>query len=330
MNIQGVNDTTRLMALVGMLVSPVLYAETDWLSVTVDNDMFVGNDSGYTNGLFVSWFDTEENKNQPAPSIFVRPLLWSLSEQKIEGAVNAFTIGQTMMTPQDITIENPTDDDLPYAGLLMFNNTYLAINEHYADKISTTLGLVGPSSGAKATQKWVHKLIDADDPKGWDTQLKDELVFQFTRGRIRRSWVSESGHIDLLTSGEASLGTLSSSVSGGVMVRYGRDLIRSYATPLFGSSRTSNPVAIEGGWYLYAGLNVGYIFNQIFADGNTFRDSRSIDYEHTQISMSAGMAYSWQDLSITLVINDSNLIENDKEQLQELTRYGTLTIAWRY
>ena len=172
---KGIKYITALI-LACILSSPVLQAETDWLSVTVDNDVFVGNDSGYSNGFFFSWFDTEENRDQSVSSILVRPLLWSFPDQKIEETVNYFTIGQTMITPQDITIENPSDDDLPYAGLLILNNTYLAINKHYADKISTILGVVGPLSGAKATQKWYHKLIGADDPKGWDAQLENELV----------------------------------------------------------------------------------------------------------------------------------------------------------
>ena len=37
-------------------------AEVDWVSVTTDNDAFVGNDNGYTNGIFVSWIDTPEGK----------------------------------------------------------------------------------------------------------------------------------------------------------------------------------------------------------------------------------------------------------------------------
>ncbi len=307
------------------------HAEIDWLSLTIDNDVFVGNDDGYSNGFFFSLYDTSGTGARPSAKFWVKPLLWSLSDEGYAAAVNSYTIGQAIITPDDITISNPPENDLPYSGLLFFNNTYLAINETYADKLGATLGIIGPSSGAKSTQIWFHDLIDADDPNGWNTQLNDELVFQFSRGRVWRSWVSGGGRFDFLLSSEASLGTLSSAVDAGMMIRYGKDLMRSYATPLLSGSRTSNPVAIKKGWFVYAGVSAGYIFNRIFTDGNTYRDSRSIDYDHEYISALAGFAYSWQNISVTLALNDTNILENESEdQLQDYTRYGTLTFAWRH
>ncbi len=311
------------------LTSSVALADLNWASLTVDNDIFVGTDNGYTNGFFFSLYETEpESSDVP---LMVRPLAWSLPNTSYIGTVNSYTLAQTMITPDDITIENPPETGLPYAGMLALNRTFLAINRTYADKLSTTLGVVGPASFAEESQKFVHKIIGSDEPLGWDTQLENELVFQLTRGRLWRSWVSESGKMDFLSTAELAIGTISSSVAGGVLFRYGRGLEKSFPTPLFNSSRISNPAAVDGGWYVYTGLTPTYTFNQIFADGNTFVDSRSVDYDHSQLEFSIGFAYAWENISVTFAINDSNVIVKDSvdDELRDLTRYGALSVAWR-
>ncbi|MFL0805051.1 MAG: lipid A deacylase LpxR family protein [Agarilytica sp.] len=308
-------------------------AENDWVSVTLDNDLFVGNDNGYTNGLYVSFFDVGDisSKDLPTHDFWVAPLMWSMPSGDIKGAVNAYMFGQTMSTPSDINIVVPDENELPYSALLALTNTYVAVTPDHADRVSTTIGVVGPAALGEEAQKFVHEIISADEPQGWDTQLENELVFQLSRGRTWRTWASNSGRFDFLTNTDLSLGTIQSSISTGMTIRYGRGLISSYATTLFNSSRTTNPSAVNGGWYIYGGIQAGYVFNQIFTDGNTFRDSRSIDYDHEYIGLTAGFAYSWQDFSLTFAINDSNIIQSgDTEKtLENLTQYGTITVAWR-
>jgi len=121
----------KLILTLALLFPVLVRAEFEWISYTLDNDLFLGNDSGYTNGLFVSLYDLDEEGEQPSPSWILSPLLWSLPEQQPAGAINSYTLGQTMITPEDITIEIPSEEDLPYAGLLFINNTYLSILDSY-------------------------------------------------------------------------------------------------------------------------------------------------------------------------------------------------------
>lgn len=313
------------------LVTPCK-AETDWISFTLDNDLFIGNDNGYTNGIYVSFFDTGDEGNAlPSRDFWVSPLMWSMPAATPDAAVNAYSAGQTMSTPSDITIENPDQSELPYSALLALTNTYVAITRSHADLVATTVGIVGPAALGEESQKFVHEIINGDEPLGWDTQLENEIVFNFNRGRTWRYWVSKTGNTDILTNGQIGIGTVRSSLDAGVYVRYGRDLISSYATTLFSNSRTSNPGAVNGGWYVYAGIEAGYIFNQIFTDGNTYRDSRSIDYDSEYVGVSSGLAFSGEDWSITFAIRDANVIQSGdtEEALMDLTQYGTLTFAWQ-
>lgn len=308
-------------------------AEMDWFSVTLDNDLFVGEDSGYTNGIYFSAFDVGDSASLPVPEhdFWVQPLLWSMPTKGVEGAINAYTFGQTMNTPTDIEVANPGADELPYSALLALTNSYVVVNADYADRVSTTLGVVGPWALGEEAQKLVHKLTDSDEPQGWDTQIKNEVVFQLSRGRAWRTWEAASGRVDLLTSAEIMLGTIASAIDGGVVLRYGSNLASSYATTLFSSARTANPAATQHGWFVYGGFKAGYVFNQIFTDGNTFRDSRAVDYDHEFIAVTAGLAYSWEDFALTFAINDANLLQDGstEDAIDSLTRFGTITAAWR-
>jgi lipid A 3-O-deacylase len=77
---------------------------------------------------------------------------------------------------------------------------------------------------------------------------------------------------------------------------------------------------------VFAGAGARYTFNQIFLDGNTWHDSRSIDYDPEQVAVSIGLAYSWENLSMTFAINDLNVIGDEDKNVDQYTQYGTLTL----
>lgn len=316
-----------------LLFGSLAYADTNWFSATLDNDFFVNEDNGYTNGVYVSFYDVRGNPQSiREPDFWVRPLMWSMpTNQKVDSSVNVYSAGQTLTTPYDIEVAVPPEGAFPYAGLLSFTNTYIATTPSYADRVSTTLGVVGPIAMGEQTQKAVHKVISAKIPMGWDTQLENEVVFELSRGRTWRAWVADSGNADVLTGAEMSVGTLRSAVSTGFMLRYGKSLDDSFSTVLLAESRTSNPIAIRKGWFVFAGVELGYTFNQIFTDGNTFRESRSIDYDHNNNSFTTGLTYSWGDAALSFAINSPFGFSDDvhDREMDKFTRYGTLTFAWQ-
>lgn len=303
-----------------------------WLSITIDNDAFVGNDSGYSNGLFVSTFEVSDRYTS-APlenKIWVSPLMWSMPNDDFILTVNAYSFGQALNTASDIKIKNPSLSELPYSALLAMSNSYITVTPDYADIATTTLGVVGPMALGEEVQSFVHGLIGANKPMGWDTQIQNEVVFSFNRGRSYRAWTTDNDNFDLLANGNITVGTIESSVNVGAYIRYGNNLERSHPTTLLTSSRISNPIAVDG-WYVFVGSRIGYMFNNIAVDGNTFRDSRSIDYQNRYISITTGFAYTWRDLSITFAINDFNILSDDTEEqaLADLTEFGTISFSWK-
>ncbi len=309
-------------------------ADTDWVSITTDNDAFVGNDNGYTNGIFVSWYDGLEGE-KAEPGFLARAMLWSLPDSSSSTLdIDIGTIGQIMVTPDDIELDPPIlpPDSLPYAGLLFYADTFLRIQETHADRISVTIGVVGENSFAEEAQEFVHDIIGADEPCCWDTQLDDEIVFQIGRGRVWKTWESDSGNADFLLAADVELGTISSSVGTSFMIRYGAELRKSYAMALLINSRTTNPVATQGGWYVFAGASANYLANHIFLDGSKSYDDdlEEIDYDAESVAVTAGLAYSWKKWSLTFAMNNLDVLnDSDGDPNEEFTKYGTLTVAWK-
>lgn len=327
---------TNIITIIGVsLVSMALQAteksDNQWVSVTIDNDAFVGNDSGYSNGLFISTFDINATTNKKSSNDFwVKPLMWSMPNNNLTHVVNSYSFGQSLNTPSDIKIKNPSKSELPYSALLAMSNSYITISPEVADIAITTLGVVGSIAFGKEVQSSIHNIIGANKPQGWHTQIKNEVVFELNRGRSYRVWTTEQDNFDILLNSRGSIGTIETSIDIGTYFRYGNNLAQSHPTTLLATSRISNPIAIKG-WYLFFGTRWGYMFNHIAVDGNTFRDSRSIDYQHRYVSLSTGFAYTWNDLSVTLAINDFNILqENEGEAaLADLTEFGTISFSWR-
>lgn len=310
---------------IAILSIPGKALAVDAVTFTLDNDLFIASDDGYTNGIYGSWYYYGFADQQPEISWLVQPLKWSLRNKQGEFAVSAYSIGQSIFTPEDILRTNPDPDDIPYAGLLFISNTHVVSHGTYADSISTIVGVIGPISGAERMQKFFHRLTDSELAQGWGSQLENEVIFKFTRGRSWRNWVSENGRYDVLSGANIGIGTLESSINAGVTFRYGNQLSMSHVSGSFILNRTSNFIAVNNGWFAYLMIGTRLVANQINFDGNTFRDSRSVKLDHTHLALTSGLAYSWGDISATLAYADYSFTDNEHSNL---SRLGTLTIAW--
>lgn len=330
----------RLSASLSMLVllvaaaAPVQADErTNFVTVTYENDVFFGRDSGYTNGVGFSWahgpYDEFDNDNLPRLfHALTRRLYISTMPGKMRAV--SYSIGQAMQTAEDIEIEELVLEDAPYAGLLGWRGTLYAFDEKVADRLSLELGVVGPASGAEQVQTFIHKVIGAQEPKGWDNQLSNEVVLRMEADRSWRhgakTWSNGVG-VDLVGFIQGGVGNLMSDVGAGMSLRFGHDLARTFPAATIYPARGVNPLAglERPRWNAFFNAMGSYVFNDITINGNTFTDSHSVDLVHLQAIATAGIAFNIHNWAFTF----STARGTDRYETQQLpTRFGSLSVTY--
>lgn len=302
------------------------------ITVTWENDLFVGDDSGYTNGLGVTWarvgLAAFNKENLPSWLHAVSKRLYISSMPEKARAVS-YTIAQSMQTPEDLENTELIEDEAPYFGMLAWTANLHAYDARVADTLSLTLGVVGPASGAEFSQKLSHRILGSDEPEGWEHQVDNELVFQLQAERLWRlgelSFDNGSG-FDAIGIGRVALGTIRSNVVAGLSIRYGRALERSFPAATVLPGRESNPLVFgaPGSWQVFFNVLGSYVANDISADGNTFRDSHSVPLEHWQTMLVAGVSYSFGRWALLLSAVDAS---DNYENQPEPTRFGSLGVT---
>ena len=205
-----------------------------------------------------------------------------------------------MYTPSDITDPTPPLDDRPYAGWLYGSVGLIGETGTQLDQIQLTLGVVGPLSLAEQTQKFVHALTGAERPEGWGTQLSNEpgVMLAYRRSWRVLQWESDGGFgMDLTPHAGATLGNVFTYGSTGFTVRFGRYHPEDDYGPLRiqpGAPGSGFFTPRDGiAWYLFAGVEGRAIARNIFLDGNSWKDSRSVEKKPLVGDAQLGFAVTW-------------------------------------
>lgn len=307
----------------------------DFFTFTFENDFFVAEDDGYTNGMGVSFghgpFKNFSDEHMPDWLYWLSKNLYiSTMPGKSRGI--AHSIFQAMQTPQDLTQTDLINDDVPYVGMLGWRCNLHAWDDQISDQLSISLGFVGPVSMAEKTQKLVHAAFGADNPKGWDNQIQNEPVFNV---EAQRAWTlyresSDNLQYDILGLLSAGFGTIESSTSAELAIRWGSNILAGFPTFSLQADRQINPLSLskKNDYYYFAGIGVSYVLNDILIDGNTFSDSHSLPLKHFSNEVSAGLVWS-SGSRISFVFQISSVsprttISHKREN------YGALSVTYSY
>lgn len=239
------------------------------------NDAFIGIDNQFTSGLAGGVSQAVQSrardmKYQRLGGRFAEALLpqgegWCYRHDQV--------MGQNLQTPEDLADARLNPNDLPYAGMLAWQNAWSAINEEDFVGMGWMLGWVGSAALGEQLQRSIHKVNGATDPRGWGHQLSNEPLvnYYYTRKKkfIQRSTFDGSVAVDL------ALGNFFTLAELGLELRAG-DRPAGFS-PLFGPvgrRLLANPALhITGQHYLYMSFAVRVIA-LAFAlprDGNLFR-----------------------------------------------------------
>lgn len=272
------------------------------ISVTSENDMFGGTDRNYSNGIRIE-------RVSAADRVF--PLLRE-SADLIPGLDlervrlrQGFALAHAIYTPEDISAPVPDPDDRPYAGWLHVSGTVVASDENTQDALQLNLGIVGPSAGGEFVQTNWHELINGVEPRGWDSQLRDEPGIELIAQRMQMYDGPDLPlglETDIGLHFGGALGNIRTYAATGAMARIGFDLNADFGPPRIrpalsgaGVFRPDQPL----GGYLFAGADVRAVARDIFLDGNSFRDSPSVDDRRIVVGdIQAGVAVHYRQLQV--------------------------------
>jgi hypothetical protein len=269
----------------------------DFWSIQFENDLFgSGDDRFYSHGTEFSYLSLSK------PPDWMTNLGEHLPFFRF-GDVHAvqYSLGQKIFTPQDTQAVSLIEDDRPYAGWLYGSAELLS---RYIDEpdmqagniLGVTLGIVGPSSHADDIQRGYHGLIGVDKPQGWHNQLKDEPGLLLTYTRRWQYFNDLLGGFEFETSPHlvGALGNIYTYAGGGMMLRFGKGLRNDIAPPNirpgFPGVSYIRPVE-RPNWYFFAGVEGRAMARNIFLDGNSFRDSHSVDKKPFVADVQFGFAF---------------------------------------
>lgn len=294
-----------------------------------DNDLFSGSDRHYTGGFRLI---VMPGRSAPTPA-------WLQSAARLLPAFSSSTtlrhgyaIGQSAFTPDNISQATPPIDDRPYAGWLYGTAGVGAVTGNHLDLFSLTVGVIGPSSQADQMQQWLHKLTGSRQPQGWSTQLHDEpgLLLNYQRRWSGYSFARISNHVSISPHVGLAFGNVNSFAGAGVAMRVGRGLPNDFGPPRIqsvGPMWTAFEPSQRIGVYAFISFEERAVANNIFLDGNTFRDSSRVDRNAFVEDLQAGIVIDHRSLRISY----THVLQSHEFKTQRTNdQYGALMISVRY
>lgn len=206
-------------------------ADGGGIGLRIDNDVFVGTDRYYTNGVKLSWtsVDFPSRRGGLKASDWDDSLSRSLAPFKGPGcrAFMTIALGQNMYTPDDISQAEVSPEDFPYAGVSFLEFGFHAKCARRMDTLSVGIGIAGPYSLAEPVQKLIHELTGSSFPEGWRYQIDNQVLLNMGYGTRRKLSFRLPGPDwsgDVIGMLSASLGNAFTGGDAGVEIRFGWNL----------------------------------------------------------------------------------------------------------
>jgi hypothetical protein len=295
-----------------------------YITLTLDNDFFVGGDSHYTSGIQIAGL--VDRQSLPGWMNAAPPLRWSADPEIMIG------VGQRMYTPMNKSAVHPDPNDRPYAGWLYLMADVRTRFDTAVDHVSASIGVIGPASLARQTQTNVHHLLHTDPANGWGAQLHNEPAVTVGYERAWPGVLRGAGgrsRWDVTPRWGATLGNVMTYANAGVVARWGVNLPADIPVThiSLGLPRDGYRGSSRTGWYAWLGLDGRAVARNVFLDGNTWKDSPSVDRKPFGYDVQVGLAVAWRQgrIGFTFVRRS----EEFKTQ-KGADRFGQLTLSFPY
>ncbi|MEX2516563.1 MAG: lipid A deacylase LpxR family protein [Gammaproteobacteria bacterium] len=312
-------------------------------SFMFENDLFGDSDQNYTNGIKISWIspdltDYRDSERLPGWANALVEKLPLINEPGLQRNI-AFSIGQKIFTPEDVSRTDLIVDDQPYAGWLFASAAFHNKNERILDTFEIQLGIVGPASFAEDTQRFVHRLRDIPEPQGWNNQLETEPGIVLIGERKQRLWQYDFHNrfgMDFIGHAGIGVGNIHTYANTGVEARFGWNIPRDFGSSVIRPGGDTNAPADSsdpriGGnpfsAHLFAAITGAAVARNLFLDGNTFSSSHSVDKKHFvgDLVLGASMVISRVKISYAQVFRSREF-----DQQTDKHEFGSVSLSYTF
>lgn len=301
-----------------------------------DNDLFVGEDGRYTNGVRFSWVG---NAHEQCAGEQDRGLTCGLARVinplpgiRLEGQKHALAVGleQTMVTPSDITRSAPDYSDVPYVGYSNIELGMFSWNAQHLLGYGIRIGTTGPDSGAEQSQKVIHKITGSEEPKGWDNQLGPDViggVIAVFANRLFRHDHANGLQTDMGYSAMLDANNFLGTAGISSFVRFGKNLPENFTPDYAGVGTSSSQVGLfeqRGlGWEFFLGATAQYI-GYFYLEEKT--DLYDLETRDGTLGLVVGSGLHLDNFSFTLTLQGSQspLRNND-----DILSFGNMSFMWK-
>ena len=300
------NRTTIAASILFLTALPAQADDSARVTLTEENDSIVfPTDRYYTQGFEFVYLgpDVETDSLWAAPFSGLSGIGLFGSGAEVSRRYQVI-FGQSIFTPDDTGAEDPDPEDRPYAGWAYGGLSFIQdTDRRRLDHLELLAGIVGPAAQGRPTQNDWHQFIGVDTANGWDRQVHNEPGIMLTYERKYRFIQPIAGGfaVDAIPEAGVTLGNVMTYGEVGTMLRFGRNLEADYGPsrirPSLSGTGYFNADYLEDpfGFYVYVGAQGRAIAQNIFLDGNSWRNSRSVDKEHFVGDLTGGVALFWSN-----------------------------------
>lgn len=274
------------------------------IDITYENDSIYGQDRYYTNGIQISFLTTNFILNNTNKQFYNY----------------SFGIGQKIFTSSDIKDEHPSQNDRPYAGYL-----YLYLNKNifynnFINSFGVSVGTTGFLSLAEHTQKTIHSLIGSPKPKGWHTQIDNELLLMLTYSNIRQIFYKNINNynFNIILTSTFDVGTPKTDIKEYLEIRFGTNVFNNFISSRISNNTIGIVNTKEIDYYFFTSIGINTIFYNTFLHGNIDDRRKKIDINNFVYEFNCGASFVFKKFYLkhtTSIISKEFKTQKDPQTL---------------
>ncbi len=319
-----------------VLTSFISTLNADSFSIFLQNDIIEnGKDEHYTNGVFINYLTDKDTNSKKYKNSFYKTISKIPTFHKDTKYQSlGLTYSNLTFTPQNIKRKEKIENDLPYAGVNLIDLILYKWDDDFFHEYITTLGFVGPSTKTKQIQKEFHNITGHSNPNGWDNQLEDDFLYNFTYSYGHKTYKKDFkyGKIDVINNLRVNLGNYNRSLLLGSMFRYGNNYPDNFNTVgrFLGSNENKllnldSKINKDFAWSISYGLAYSYTdFFYVNDFDSSYKNEKIKDSITQVISLDAYL----EKFIFSLSYKRNDLISSKNTNLEQT--WGGITISYLF